>query len=61
MYLLFTVFIYLFIYFTEFEPESSDPLAQVLWALLCAVGGHEYPLGGDEQRPAPYHQDALQI
>lgn len=45
----------------ESEPEPEDVVAEVLRPVLHPVRWCDGPRGGDEQRSAASHQDALQV
>lgn len=45
----------------ESESEPEDVAAEVLRPLLHPVQRHHRPRGGDEQRAAARHEDALQV
>lgn len=45
----------------EPEPEPADVAAEVLRAVLHPVRRRDSARGGDEQRSAARHQDALQV
>lgn len=45
----------------ESQPEPTDTAAEVLWTVLCAIGGQKHPRGRDEQHSASRGENAPEI